>query len=80
MMQAVRLKAVLSDDRRLEIVVPEEIPLGEVEVIVLASSPTATGAQQTLDELFVELDRMPHKRLTTEEINQYLAGEWGSWD
>lgn len=80
MMQAVRLKAVLSDDRRLEIAVPDEIPVGEVEVIVLASSLTATGAQQTLDELFAELDRMPHKRLTTEEINQYLAGERGSWD
>lgn len=59
---------------------PDEVPVGEVEVIVLASSSTATVAQQTLDELFAELDRMPHKRLTKDEINQYLAGEWESWD
>lgn len=79
-MQAVRFNAVVADDHRLQIVVPDEIPVGEVEVIVLASRPTAARAEQTLDELFAMLDRMPHGRLTTEEIGRYLADERASWD
>lgn len=80
MMQAVRLNAVVGDDHRLQILVPEEIPVGEVEVIVLASAPTTAGAEQSLSELFAELDRMPHKRLTKEEVDRYLAEERASWD
>jgi hypothetical protein len=79
-MQAVRLNAVVSDDHHLQIVVPEEIPVGEVEVIVLASSPSDARAEQTLDDLFAELDRMPHKRLTKDEVDRYLADERASWD
>lgn len=54
--------------------------MGEVEVIVLASAPTTVGAEQSLGELFAELDRMPHKRLTKEEVDRYLAEERASWD
>ncbi|MCU0836321.1 MAG: hypothetical protein MUC77_18115 [Chromatiaceae bacterium] len=79
-MQAVRLNAVLGDDHRLQVVVPEEIPVGEVEVIVLATSPTPARAEQTLSELFAELDRMPHRRLTKEEVDRYIAEERASWD
>lgn len=79
-MQAVRLNAVVGDDHRLQIVVPQEIPVGEVEVIVLASSPTPARVEQTLSELFAELDRMPHKRVTKEDVDRYLAEERASWD
>ena len=79
-MQAVRLNAVVDDDHRLQVVVPEEIPVGQVEVIVLATSPTSAGTDQTLAELFAELDRMPHRRLTKEEVDRYIAEERASWD
>lgn len=79
-MRAVRLNAVLGDDHRLKIVVPDEIPVGAVEVIVLASQPQGGRAEPTLGELFAELDRMPHKPLTVEEVNRYLAEERASWD
>jgi len=79
-MQAIRLNAVVSDDHRLQIVVPEEIPVGEVEVIVLAGTQATSGTKQTLDDLFAELDRMPHKHLTRKEVDRYLADERASWD
>jgi hypothetical protein len=46
----------------------------------LAHEPDAVDATQTLDELFAEIDRMPHKRLTKEEVDRYLAEERESWD
>ncbi len=79
-MQAVRLNAVVGDDHRLQVVVPAEIPVGEVEVIVLATAPTPARVEQSLGELFAELDRMPHRRLTKEEVDRYLAEERASWD
>lgn len=79
-MKAVRLNAIVGEDHRLQILVPEEIPVGEVEVIVLASTPSSAPAEQTLDDLFAELDRMPHKRLTKEDVDRYLAEERASWD
>lgn len=79
-MQAVRLNAVLGPDRCLRIEVPAGIPTGEVEVIVLAKDAPGDSAEQSLKELFAELDRMPHKRVTKEEIDRYLAEERASWD
>jgi hypothetical protein len=79
-MQAVRLNAVLGADRCLQVQVPAEIPVGEVEVIVLARQPLGSAAGQSLRELFAELDRMPHKRLTKEEVDRYIAEERASWE
>ncbi|WP_295455471.1 hypothetical protein [uncultured Thiodictyon sp.] len=79
-MQAVRLNAVVGADSCLRIEVPAEIPTGQVEVIVLANDTTGVQAEQSLDELFSALDRMPHKRLTKEEADAYLAEERASWD
>ena len=79
-MQAVRLTAVVGPDRCLRIEVPEEIPLGEVEVIVSATQPPGVRVGQTLSELFAALDRMPRKRLTKEEVDSYLAAERASRD
>ena len=79
-MQAVRLNAVLGADRCLRVEVPSEIPTGEVEVIVLAAQSPELRAEQTLCELFAAIDRMPHKRLTKEAVDRYLAEERASWD
>ncbi len=79
-MQAVRLNAVVGADRCLRIQIPEEIPIGEVELIVLASQPPEVQAGQTLSQLFAAVDRMPHKHLTKEEVDSYLADERASWD
>lgn len=79
-MQAVRLNAVLGTDRCLQIQVPAEIPVGEVEVIVLAREASGDASGKSLRDLFAELDRMPHKHLTKEEVDRYIAEERASWD
>ncbi len=46
-MVAVRLTAVVGEDRRLNIVLPPEIPVGEVELTVQAvSTPDAANAKR----------------------------------
>lgn len=47
-MVAVRLTAVVGEDRRLNIVLPPEIPVGEVELTVQSvSTPDAANAKRT---------------------------------
>ena len=79
-MQAVRLRAVGGNDRQLQITVPDEIPVGEVEVIVLERRLSGARTEHCLGELFAELDRMPHRSLTKEQVDGYLSEERASWD
>jgi hypothetical protein len=79
-MRAVRLNAIVTADRCLQIEVPREIPPGEIELILFVSEAIDVQAEPTLREFFTELDRMPHKRLTREEVDLYLATERASWD
>jgi hypothetical protein len=69
------MTAVLGEDRRLQVLVPDEIPVGAVEAIVLASSAPEDRSVHTLGELFAELDRMPHQPMTEQEVTRYLAEE-----
>lgn len=79
-MQAVRLNAVVGADRCQRIEIPEKIPIGEVELIVLASQPPGVRAGQPLSQRFAAIDGMPHQRLTKEEVDSYLAEERATWD
>ncbi|NBC47169.1 MAG: hypothetical protein GVY22_04085 [Gammaproteobacteria bacterium] len=79
-MRAVRLKAVLEDDHRLQIEVPEEIAVGPVEVIVLSEQPAARRPEQGLDALFADIDQMPCSQQTREEVDRALAEERASWE
>jgi len=80
MMQAVRLNAVLDDDRRLQLAVPDEIPVGPVEVIVLANPDATDRASQNLGALLDEIDQMPATPRTREEVDSAIAEERASWD
>ena len=42
---AVRIRAVVTDDHRLELIVPDEIPPGEVEVVLVSPSKRDMSAQ-----------------------------------
>ncbi len=80
MMQAVRLNAVLDDDRRLQLAVPEEIPVGPVEVIVLSNQGARDRAAENLGALFDEIDQMPARPRTREDVDRAIAEERASWD
>ena len=79
-MQAVKLKAKVGPDHRIEIELPAEIPEGEVEVIVLAAEVSSPPGARSLREFFEEVDQLPRRRRTKEEIDRYIASERASWD
>lgn len=82
-MQALKLKAIIGPDHRLELTVPDDLPQGEVEVILLAPNSAPTGehaAGESLRAFFQELDRSPRQRLSKEEIDRYLEEERANWD
>ena len=78
--RTVRVAAYVGTDRRSQPEVSLEVTPGDIEWTPLAHEPDAVDAAQTLGELFANLDRMPHKRLTKEEVDRYLAEERASWD
>jgi hypothetical protein len=79
-MQSVQLRAVLSADRRLSRAVPDVMPEGAV-LVTIEAIPEEKEARcsVTLGELLAEIDRMPHRRYTKEEIDRFLAEERASW-
>lgn len=79
-MPSVQFNTVLGEDHQLQLIVPDEIPAGVVNVVVTAKLAPQNDAKQTLSELFAELDRMPCQSLTREEVDRAIAQERASWD
>jgi hypothetical protein len=81
-MQAIKLKANVGPDHRIELELPVEIPEGEVEVIILASEPSdqAKAGIKTLREFNNWLRQQPSTGHSKEEGDAYLAAERASWD
>jgi hypothetical protein len=78
-MHAIKLKKHVGEDRRIAIDLPAGFPEGEVEVIVLAPAG-AEDSSEALRTFFAELDRAPGRRLSREEVDDYLAKERASWE
>lgn len=82
-MRAIKLKSRVSSDHRLNVQLPEDVPEGEAEVIVLVSEreeEVAVRQQTALKEFFAHLDRLSIPRRTKEEIDRYLDEERASWE
>jgi hypothetical protein len=81
-MQAVKLKAKVGRDHRIELELPTEIPEGEVEVIILAAETPgqAKAGLKTLREFNDWLRQQPSTKRSKEEIDAYIAAERASWD
>ena len=79
-MNAVKLQAVVSENRELKITLPPEVPLGVVEVIVLIPEPEPKGSGVESMLRLVEEWRATHPvRRSKEEIDRYLEEERASW-
>ena len=78
--RTVRAAAHVGTGRSVQPEVAPEVTPGDIEWPPVTHEPDAVDAAQTLGELFAEIDRMPHKRLTKEEVDRYLAEERESWD
>lgn len=77
-MHALKLKAQIDSNHRIEIQLPMDAPEGDAEVIVLLPSPAAKD--EGLRAFFDNLDKHPIKRhYSKEEVDTYLANERASW-
>lgn len=82
-MQAIKPSARVNGDRRISLQLPPEVPLTDVEVIVLVLEPAADADDEQrkhLEALFRRLDASARSRLSKEEIDAYLAEERASWE
>lgn len=80
-MQALRMKVQIHDNQ-IATLLPVSMPDGEAEIIVLYEEqiPSGINGKQTLLNLFAEIDKAHHPRMTKDEVDAYLAEERASWD
>jgi hypothetical protein len=78
-MHALKIKAHIDSNHRIEIQLPMDVPEGDAEVIILLPAPVPAG--EGLRAFFEKLDRHPAKqRHSKNDIDAYLAKERASWD
>lgn len=80
-MQVIKLHAHVDRDRKLSLQLPDEVPEGDVEVIVLAPAPVdAQDRRQHLETLLRKLASGSRTRLSKAQIDAYLAEERAGWE
>lgn len=70
-MATLRLKGFITEDRQLKVDLPDDVPMGEVEIIIEVDEPIS-------DEELKEL--MTFKPATGAEIAEMLESEDGWWE
>lgn len=79
MMRAVKLESVLTEDRKLTLTVPADIPVGPVEVVILAKDDVKAKAESLLGFLD-DLSSLPVSSRPPAEIDADIAAERNAWD
>ena len=80
-MQAIKLTAVIPPDRRLVLQVPDEMPTGEAEIVVLAKeNGGGTGSGKCLAEYLASLSGRHGATRTKEHIDRQLREERDCWE
>jgi len=80
-MHTLKLTAKITHDRHLQIVLPDDIPEGEVDVVVLIKDSQAQPAAQEnyLNTFFNDLENSDIPRRSKEEIDHFLEEERADW-
>jgi len=81
-MQAVKLKVNITKDHRVDGVVPDDVPQGEAEVVVLYSiqaDEEESGIAQLLS-FFECVQKKKYPRRNMDEILEYINKERDSWE
>jgi len=81
-MQAVKLKVNITSDHRLDGIVPDDVPSGEAEVVVLYENPEH-GNDDQMAQMFSFLENVQkkdHPRRSLDEIKSYINNERDSWE
>jgi hypothetical protein len=79
-MYAVKLDAVIPRSRKLALTVPAEIPIGDVEVIILSRQKTQQGNRQALLQHLRQRRLVPEHRRSATEIDAYIEQEREAWE
>jgi len=81
-MRACQIEAHIPPNRRLEIVVPENFPVGEAEVIVLSRKGTTKEMIEptnALDALLTWQQSLPRQSRSLEDIATQVREEREAW-
>ncbi|HRI56936.1 MAG TPA: hypothetical protein PK170_07550 [Anaerolineae bacterium] len=79
-MVAVRLDAVIPRSRKLAITVPTEIPVGDVEVIIVSRLKTRQSNKQTLLQYLRQHRLAPEHRRSAADLDTYIEQERTAWE
>jgi len=79
-MQAVRLKAKITANHQLDVSLPETLPEGDAEVIIMYANDTEKAAGEGLLPFLESLDGKNYPRRSMSDIMEYLQEERASWD
>jgi hypothetical protein len=79
-MTTLRFSADLKDDRRVEFVLPPEVPTGPVSLVVIIETNKATRAPVSMLDLVEPLPPGPRAFPTWAEYERHLREEKDSWE
>jgi len=81
-MQAVKLKVNITSDHHLDGIVPDDVPSGEAEVVVLYENPAHGDADQMagMFTLLENIQKQDHPRRSLDEIKSSINSERDSWE
>jgi len=77
-MQAFKLKAKVSANHRLELTLPEGIPEGDAEVIIMYTATVKEPKSQGLLSFLESLDGQDYPRRSLQDIMAYVQQERSS--
>jgi len=79
-MQAIKLTTYIDKNHRLELDLPDDLPEGAAEVIVLVQDSPKPASEESLRDFFKRLDASPRPRMSAEAIDRYIEETRNSWD
>ena len=81
-MQAIRLRTTVTADRHLNVVLPPEVPEGEVEAVILYENDSRIGIEEArrrhLREWIARIRQHSPNR-SREDIDRQIAEERDAW-
>jgi hypothetical protein len=79
-MREYRTKAVITQDRRIEFVVPQDLPPGEAEVVVRVSGRPAATHGGSLEVFLEELSNSDRPLRPRDEVEAEIQALRDDWD
>jgi hypothetical protein len=79
-MQAIKLTTYIDKNHRLELDLPDDLPEGAAEVIVLVQDSPKPASEESLRDFFKRLDAAPRPDMGKEEVERYIEAARNSWD